>query len=109
MKIPEVSTVDMLIKLSKILLILGWYKIDGRVPVVAQWKRIRLGTMRFRVQSLAFLSGLRAQRCHELWCRSQTCSDPALLWLWCRPAATALIGHLAWEPPCAARVALKSK
>ena len=26
-------------------------------------------------------------------------SDPALLWLWCRPAATALIGPLAWEPP----------
>ena len=24
--------------------------------------------------------------------------DPALRWLWCRPAATALIGHLAWEP-----------
>jgi len=26
-------------------------------------------------------------------------SDPALLWLWCRPAATALIRPLAWEPP----------
>uniref|UniRef100_A0A8C3X9L0 Desmoglein 4 n=1 Tax=Catagonus wagneri TaxID=51154 RepID=A0A8C3X9L0_9CETA len=24
-----------------------------------------------------------------------------LLWLWCRPAAVALIGPLAWEPPCA--------
>ena len=23
--------------------------------------------------------------------------DPALLWLWCRPAAVALIGPLAWE------------
>ena len=22
-----------------------------------------------------------------------------LLWLWCRPVATALIRHLAWEPP----------
>ena len=32
-------------------------------------------------------------------------SDPELLWLWCRPAATALIGPLAWEPPCAMRVA----
>ena len=29
-------------------------------------------------------------------------SDPALLWLWCRPAATALIQPLAWEPPYAA-------
>ena len=26
-------------------------------------------------------------------------SDLELLWLWCRPAATALIGPLAWEPP----------
>ena len=25
--------------------------------------------------------------------------DPALLWLWCRPAATAPIIPLAWEPP----------
>ena len=25
-------------------------------------------------------------------------SDLALLWLWCRPAATALIRPLAWEP-----------
>ena len=29
-------------------------------------------------------------------------SDPALLWLWCRPVATALIRPLAWEPPYAA-------
>ena len=28
-------------------------------------------------------------------------SDPVLLWLWCRPAATALIRPLAWEPPYA--------
>ena len=28
-------------------------------------------------------------------------SDPALLWLWRRLAATAPIGPLAWEPPCA--------
>ena len=33
--------------------------------------------------------------------------DPALLWLWCRPAATAPIRPLAWEPPYAAGVALK--
>ena len=35
--------------------------------------------------------------------------DPALLCLWCRQAAVALIGPLAWEPPHAAGVALKSK
>ena len=40
-------------------------------------------------------------------------SDPALaaalvlLWLWCRPVATALIRLLAWEPPYAAEVALE--
>ena len=33
------------------------------------------------------------------------CSDPALLWLWCRPVATAPIGPLAWEPPYAAGAA----
>ena len=41
------------------------------VPVVAQWKQIRLLSMRMRVQSLALLSGLRIQHCCELWCRSQ--------------------------------------
>ena len=32
-----------------------------------------------------------------------------LLWLWCRPVATALIRPLAWEPPYAEGVALKEK
>ena len=36
-------------------------------------------------------------------------SDPALLWLWCRPAAIAPTGLLAWEPPYAVSVALKRK
>ena len=36
-------------------------------------------------------------------------SDLALLWLWCRPAAAALIQPLAWEIPCAMDVALKRK
>ena len=31
------------------------------------------------------------------------------LWLWYRPAALALIGPLAWEPPYAVGAALKSK
>ena len=35
-------------------------------------------------------------------------SDLALLWLWCRPAATAaIIRLLAWEPPYVMAVALK--
>ena len=33
--------------------------------------------------------------------------DMALLWPWCRLAAVAPIGSLAWEPPCASGVALK--
>ena len=34
-------------------------------------------------------------------------SDPLLLWLWCRPAAAAVIQPLAWEPPDAVGAALK--
>ena len=34
-------------------------------------------------------------------------SDPALLWLWCRPAETAPIRSLAWEPPYDEGAALK--
>ena len=45
----------------------------------------------------------------ELWCRSQTSLDLVLLWLWCRPAAIAPIRALAWEPPNATDVALKSQ
>ena len=33
--------------------------------------------------------------------------DLVLLWLWCRPVATAPIHPLAWEPPYAVGVALK--
>ena len=36
-------------------------------------------------------------------------SDLALLWLWCRLAAIAPNRPLAWEPPYAARAALKRK
>ena len=36
-------------------------------------------------------------------------SDLALLWLWCRPVAAALIQPLAWEPPYAASAALKKQ
>ena len=34
-------------------------------------------------------------------------SDPALQWLWCRPAAAVPIGSLAWELPYAEGAALK--
>ena len=74
--------------------------------VVVQWKWIQLVSMRLWVRFLASLSMLRIWHCRELWCRSR-CLDPELLW--CRPAAIALIGPLAWEPPYAVGVALKSK
>ena len=40
---------------------------------------------------------------------AQWAKDPALLWLWCRPAVTALIHPLAWELPYARGAALKGK
>ena len=73
--------------------------------------------MRLQVRSLALLSGVRirvAVSCgvgHRLDSDLVCCgcgigcrrgSDPALLWLWLRPAAaTAPIRPLAWEPPYA--------
>ena len=36
-------------------------------------------------------------------------SDPEMLWLWHKLAATALIQHLTWELPLAAGVALKKQ
>ena len=47
-------------------------KLKVGVSVIVQWKRIRPGTMRLWVRSLALLSGLRIQCCRELWYRSQT-------------------------------------
>ena len=56
--------------------------------------------MRLRVRSLLLLSGL------TIW-RRRHGSDPALLWLWHRLAATAPIRPLAWESPYAAEAALE--
>ena len=60
------------------------------------------------VLSLASLNGLR------IWCCCKyvghRCSlDSALLWLWCRPAATAPLRPLAWELTHAAGAALNRK
>ena len=41
------------------------------VPVVVQWKQIRLASVRMRVRSLASTSGLGIWHCRELGCRSQ--------------------------------------
>ena len=45
---------------------LEFKKKKNGVCIVAQRKRIQPGTTRFRVQSLASLSGLRIRRCSEL-------------------------------------------
>ena len=66
---------------------------------MAQRKRIQLGTMRLWVRSLASLSGLRIQICHELWCRSQAQLGSGV--------AVAPTRPLAWEPPYATGAALK--
>ena len=51
---------------------ISYNKPHSGVPIMAQQKGIWLGTMRFRVQSLALISGLRIQHCRELWCSLQT-------------------------------------
>ena len=77
---------------------------------MAQQKRIRLGTMRLQVRPLASLSTLR------IWCVAMSCGvghrrslDLALLWLWRKSAATAQIGPLARELPCAVGAPQKTK
>ena len=65
--------------------------------------------MSLQVLSLASLSGLRIQHCHELGVGCRRDLDSELLWLWHRPASVAPIGPLAWEPPYATGVALKNK
>ena len=57
------------------------------VPIVVQWKQIRLGSTRIWVQSLALISGLGIWCCHELWCRSQT-------WLGSGAAVTGIVQQL---------------
>ena len=68
-------------------------KIEG-VPTVVQQKLIQLVGWQ---SGIAMSCGVGHRRGLDL----------ALLWLWCRLAATALIGPLAWEPPYAVGAALK--
>ena len=63
------------------------------VPVVAQWltNLTRNHEVAGSTPGLAVSYGVGRRRG----------SDPELLWLWRRPAATAPIRPLAWEPPYA--------
>ena len=65
------------------------HEVAGSVPALAQWVKDRL----------AVTCGVGCRRG----------LDPALLWLWCRPVATAPFRLLAWELSYAAEVALKRK
>ena len=62
------------------------HEVAGSIPGLAQW-----------VEDLGVAMSCGVGRRHG--------SDPALLWLWCRPEATALFRLLAWEPPYAAGAA----
>ena len=83
-------------------------KIPLGVPVVAQQVENWLVSMRMRVQSLnsLWIKG-SVVAANGVGCRCR--SDPVLLWLWCRPAATAPIRHLAREPPYASALKRKKK
>ena len=69
----------------------------------------RPASMRIRVQALASLSGSRIWHAMSCGVGHRWGSDPALLWLWQRPAAAALIQPLSWELSYATHEALKSK
>ena len=65
--------------------------------------------MRIQIQCLAPLSRLRTLIAIICGVVCRHFLDLALLWLWHRPEAAALIQSLAWDLPYAMSVALKKK
>ena len=59
-------------------------------------------------EDVGLIPGL-AQWAKNLWHRLQMWPGPELLWLWCRPAAAALIRSFTWEHPYAADMAVKKE
>ena len=115
--VVEVSNIA-LVEVSNTAMVEAWEllkkkkkKSNFRVPIVVQWKRIQLVSLRIQVQSLAPLSGLRMWDLALLWVvvyfvdRAQI----PVLWMCQRPAAVVPIRPQLGKPPYAAGVALKSK
>ena len=81
---------------------LVWLKCNTcEVPFLAQQVMNLTGIHEDTVSISGLLSELKIQRCLSCGIGHPFGSDPALLWLCCRPAAVAPIRPLAWEPPCA--------
>ena len=76
---------------------------------MVQQKRIRLGTMRLQVDPWLHSVGSGSGVAMSCGVGRGRGSDRALLLLWRRKAAVALIRPLAWEPPYAAGAALKKQ
>ena len=75
---------------------------------MAQWLT-QLGSRRMRSHSWPHSVGQGSGIVVSCGIDHRCGSDPKLLWLWCRPAAVALIGPLAWELPRATGVAPKEQ
>ena len=80
---------EALFKTSKTREFPWWLSSVGLIPGIIQW-----------VKDLALLCACVGPR---------RGLDPALLWLWRRPAAVAPVQPLTWEVPYAASAALKTK
>ena len=79
------------------------------VPIVAQWKWIWLVSWGRRFGPWPHSGDQRSCIAVSHGVGRRSGSDPTLLWLWCRPVATAPIWPLDWEPPYSMGVALKEK
>ena len=77
------------------------------VPIVAQWRWIQLGAWGCRFDTWPHSVGWESGIAMSCGVGNRHGLDLALLWLWCRLAAVALIWPLAWQPPRALGAALK--